>query len=79
MLSRAYTHTQTHTHTHTHTPTQGAEKGCGSMEEAKAMLAKHALEQEIISLRRKQPKEQSAAYLYSAPRLIEALEGGARV
>ena len=73
MLSRAYTHTHTHTHT------QEADKGYGSMEEAKAMLAKHALEQEIISLRRKQPKEQSAAYLYSAPRLIEALEGGARV
>ena len=49
------------------------------MEEAKAMLAKHALEQEIAGLRRKQPKQQSAEYLQSAPRLLEALEGGAGV
>jgi hypothetical protein len=46
------------------------------MEEAKAMLAKHALEQEIAGLRRRQPKEQTAEYLHSAPRLLEALEGG---
>ena len=52
-----------------------ADRQCPSIEAAKALLAKHALEEEISRLRRRQPKEQSLDYMHSAPRLVESLEG----